>query len=122
MEIRRIPEAHSARTLLGTLDWLRGGDGRRVRPDVWTAEPMGLDVFRSWIAARLDAKITASDPRTVVGRNTDPDAWWRSWRDARCAQEYRTGRILRPGSGFETRAARMRLPDIQLAMVLMLGE
>lgn len=70
-----IPQHHSARTLVGTMRWLRADSRRRVVVDSWLRSDFDFETFRAWFVERLMEKINRDErPR---GRKDSTD-WWRS--------------------------------------------
>lgn len=69
--------------------------------------------FRRALHDRISAR--GGKPRSR-GRRDCYDHRAACWRDQRAVQEYRLSRIVRRGSGLETREARARFPDVQAAM------
>jgi D-glycerate 3-kinase len=102
---RGVPGTHDVGLLLRTLDALRAADasrpicvprfdkGRdaRVAPSRWrrVAMPPSLIVLEGWcIGVPAQGPAALRRPLNALERDEDADAQWRSWVDARLADEY----------------------------------
>jgi D-glycerate 3-kinase len=102
---RGVPGTHDVGLLLRTLDALRAADasrptrvprfdkGRdtRVTPSRWrrVAMPPSLIVLEGWcIGVPAQNPAALRRPLNALERDEDADAQWRSWVDARLADEY----------------------------------
>lgn len=92
-----------------TAAWRRVKDNPGAVVNGWDAFPVtGADV-RAEMARGMHDRINRRGGVTV---RPDGELWWAWRRDQRAIQDYRLHRIVRRGSGLETKAGRNAAPDV----------